>query len=167
MCIINGALAPFFKGNLVEDIKTKAYSVAIDGSNDTGIEKTNPITVSIHDSVSGKIVTRFLDMCSTTGKFNCFDTLSDFTDCEHMQVGNQRLQRAFSVLEDNQIPWSNCVGISVDNTSVNLGRTNSISTRVLQKNPNTYLMGCPCLIVLFEGCKEFQRCKQTIIVHAM
>ncbi len=51
------------------------------------------------------------------------------------------------VLESNGIPWTNCVGVSVDNTSVNLGRNNSIMTRVIRKNPATYFMGCPCHIV--------------------
>ena len=51
------------------------------------------------------------------------------------------------VLQSNQIPWANCVGTGVDNTSVNLGRSNSIMTRVLQQNPATYFMGCPCHIV--------------------
>ena len=41
----------------------------------------------------------------------------------------------------------NCVGVSVDNTSVNLGKRNSILTRVLVKNPTIYFMGCPCHIV--------------------
>lgn len=47
----------------------------------------------------------------------------------------------------NGIPWSNCVGVGVDSTSVNLGKSNSIKTRVLQKNPQAYFMGCPCHIV--------------------
>ena len=41
----------------------------------------------------------------------------------------------------------NCVGVSVDNTSVNLGKRNSILTRVLVKTPTIYFMGCPCHIV--------------------
>lgn len=52
-----------------------------------------------------------------------------------------------SVLESRSIPWSNCVGLSVDNTSVNMGRHNSIMTRATQKNPAVYMMGCPCHIL--------------------
>ena len=51
------------------------------------------------------------------------------------------------VLQSNAIPWAKYVGISVDNTSVNLGRSNSIRTRVQQQNPNAYFMGFPCNIV--------------------
>ena len=50
-------------------------------------------------------------------------------------------------LQISEIPWANCVGAGVDNTSVNLGKRNSICTRVLQQDPVTYFMGCPCHIV--------------------
>ena len=45
------------------------------------------------------------------------------------------------VFEDNQILWKHCVGVGVDNTSVNVGKNNSIMTRVQEK---IYFMGCPC-----------------------
>ena len=41
----------------------------------------------------------------------------------------------------------NCVGLSVDTTSVNIGRRNSIETHVLALNPAVYVMGCPCHIL--------------------
>ena len=52
-----------------------------------------------------------------------------------------------SCLQKNGIPWVNCVGAGVNNTSVNLGKRNSIFTRVLERNPSVYFMGCPCHIV--------------------
>ena len=48
-------------------MKTDPFS---DGSNDTDTEEMNPITVKMFDASQGMIVTRFLDMCSTTGKNN-------------------------------------------------------------------------------------------------
>ena len=47
----------------------------------------------------------------------------------------------------HSISWNNCVGLGVDNTSVNMGCRNSIKTRVLNMNPAIYIMGCPCHIV--------------------
>ena len=44
-CIINGALAPWYKGKLIEAMKKRPYALAIDGSTDTGVEKMNPLTV--------------------------------------------------------------------------------------------------------------------------
>ena len=68
-CMINGAIAPYFKAALIEMMKNNAYSLATDGSNDTGIEKMNPMTVRLYDASKGRIITRFLDMCTTTGIF--------------------------------------------------------------------------------------------------
>ena len=47
------------------------------------------------------------------------------------------------VLSKHGISWKYCVG----NTSVNMGCRNSIKTRIIQKNPAVYVMGCPCHIV--------------------
>ena len=51
-----------------------------------------------------------------------------------------------TVLSLHGIPWENCVGVGVDNTSVNFGRHNSIMTKIHAINPNVYFMGCPCHI---------------------
>ena len=57
------------------------------------------------------------------------------------------------VLTRNGISWWNCIGVSVDNTSVNLGKRNSIMTRVQQKNAATYFMGCPCHVLHITSMK--------------
>ena len=67
-CILNGALAPHFKLVLVEKMKTAPFAIAIDGSNDTGLQKMNPLTVRFFDESSGMVTTQLLDMCLTTGK---------------------------------------------------------------------------------------------------
>ena len=38
------------------------FSVSIDGSNDTALEKMNPMAIRIYDVNHGKIVTQFLDV---------------------------------------------------------------------------------------------------------
>ena len=38
-CIVNGSLAPYFKANLITAMKEQLYFIAVDGSNDNGIEK--------------------------------------------------------------------------------------------------------------------------------
>ena len=50
-------------------------------------------------------------------------------------------------MTEHAVPWSNCVGFSVDNTSMNMGTHNSIISRVLTKNPSCYFMGCLCHII--------------------
>lgn len=133
MCILNKALQPHFESVLVAHMKEEPFSLAIDGSNDNGIHKMNPVTVRMYDSNTGHIGTRLLDMCLTTGTgsataANIFTAMND-------------------ALESRGIPWTNCVSLSVDNTSVNMGKHNSIRSRAVLKNPSIYTMGCPCHIL--------------------
>ena len=72
-----------------------------------------------------------------------------------------------SVLQTNGISWSNCVGTSVDNTSVNLGKNNSIKTRVLAKNSAIYFMGCPCHVVHNAALKASNNFKQVNLYYTI
>ena len=122
-CILNGALAPCFS-SLVEHMRAEPFSLAIDGSNDSGLQKMNPLTVGIFDINRSGVTTQLLDMCLTSstaeGIYSKVDTLKQFN-----------------------IDWKMCIAFSVDNTSVNLGRRNSIKTHVLHENPSMYFVGCP------------------------
>ena len=91
----------------------------------------NPLTVRIFDINRGKVDTRFLDMCTTRGV--------DAATAEAI------FSKMNEVLESHNIPWNNCVGVGVDNASVNIGRRNSIMTRVHHVNPTVYSMGCPSI----------------------
>ena len=66
-CIINGSLAPYFQSSAVATLKKQPFGIAIDGSNDNGVEKMNPLTVRMYDGQS-KITTQLLDMCLTKGR---------------------------------------------------------------------------------------------------
>ena len=44
-CIINMALRPHFEHKLVFEMTQASYALAIDGSNDNGLQKLNPVTV--------------------------------------------------------------------------------------------------------------------------
>lgn len=131
-CILNGAIAPEFKAELIAIMQQAPYSLSVDGSNDTGLGKLNPLTVRIYDDKRQKVDMRFLDMCTTTGK--------DAATAEAI------FEKMNAILSAHAIPWEYCVGIGVDNTSVNIVRHNSIMTRVHTINPSAYFMGCPCHI---------------------
>ena len=103
-CLINGAIAPFYCQKLVNRMKTTAFSLAIDGSSDTGIEKMNPLTIRTYNDSCGIVQTQFLNMCMSS------DSTAEGTFC--------KMQEA---LDKHGISWNNCVGICLDNTSVNMG----------------------------------------------
>ena len=107
----------------------KPFSIAIDGSSDNSLEKMNPLTVRVI-SDSGVIHTELLDMC---------------------MLSNSTAEGIFSKMQNafmkHEVSWMNCVGLSVDKTSVSVGRQNYIKTRVIVLNPAVYVMGCPCHIV--------------------
>ena len=77
------------------------------------------------------------------------------------------------VLRENEIPWANCVGASVDNASVNLGKRNSIFTRAMEQNPAIYFMGCPCHIIhntCMKAAENFTQvcvCKCNVVIVCM
>ena len=131
---------------LVEEMKGKPFSLMIDGSNDTGIEKLNPLTVRKYDDNERQVITLLLDMCTTSGR-----------DCGTADVISQKINL---VMDQYDIPWGHCIGFGVDNTSVNLGVHKSIMTHVKTKNDSCYFMGCPCHIVhniASKGSKAFTK----------
>ena len=62
-CMLNGAVTPTLKSELLNKMRVQPFSICVDGSNDRELQKMNPVTVRIHDDLTGRIVTQFLDMC--------------------------------------------------------------------------------------------------------
>lgn len=114
-------------------MRDNPFSVAVDGSNDNGLTKMNPLTVRIFFVESSRIVTQVLDMC----------TASAATAEAIYSVVDGKLAK----LLDTDNPWKLCTSVGVDNTSVNIGIHNSLKSRVLQRNPAVYFSGCPCHIL--------------------
>ena len=79
----------------------------IDGSNDSGIEKLNPLTVKIYDDNQRQVLTMLLDMCTTSGR-----------DCSTADIIFLKID---SIMSQYDISWGQCIGFGVDNTSVNVG----------------------------------------------
>ncbi len=91
----------------------------------------NPVLIRIFDVKRSKVVTdHFFNMCIIEGEDWC---------------------KAFKIFEaieqcfvEDDMPWSYCVSLSVDNTNSMIGRNNSVASRFLEKNSATFIAGCPC-----------------------
>ena len=125
-------------------MKVHPFSVSVDGSNNTGLEKMNPMTIRIYDVNDGKIVTKFLDMCPT----------SSSTAVAIYSVMDGRLSELLHCTN----PWTKCTSVGVDNTSVNIEIRNSLRTRILQRNRAIYFNGCPCHVLHNAAQKAFCNC---------
>ena len=128
-CILNRAIVPDLQSILIDQMKASCYSIATDGSNDQGLQRMNPVTVRLFDINQHKVVTKFFDMCLSTSStaVGIFNTIN-------------------ASMTKNDLTWDNCVSLAVDNTSVNVGRNNSVIVEAREKNGNIILMGCPCHI---------------------
>ena len=126
-CILNEALAKELQESLIEFMKNNPFSLATDGCNDSGLSKMNPLTVRIFDINRSCITTRFLDMCLTSAS-----------------TADAIFSKIDETLQKHDLDWRRCVAFGVDNTSMNMGKHNSIKTRVQH---SVYFMGCPCHMV--------------------
>ena len=135
MCMLNLAVAPSLKQQLVDNMKINPFSVSVDGSNDTGVKKMYPLTITIYGVSSGKIVTQFLDICTST---------SSTTEAIYTKM-DDRLSNLLALPN----PWNICTSVCVDNTSVNIYVRNSLKTRILKQNGAIYFNGgCSCYIII-------------------
>lgn len=49
-------------------MRAQPFSICVDGSNDQGLQKMYPISVRIYDVNRSAVVTRFLNICSISGR---------------------------------------------------------------------------------------------------
>ena len=108
----------FSRNTLIMQMQKSPFSLATDGSNDNCL----PLTVRIFDINLEKVKTSLLDMCVSKGG-----------TAEELFTTIDNCMSAFG------IPWDNCVAVGVDNTSVNMGKNNSIKTRVHEKKQRCIL----------------------------
>ena len=131
MAIINKALGPHCHSYVVQHCQKHPFSIGIYGSSDTDVEKMNPATVRIFDINRSKTVTsHFYHMCVTSGR--------------DASKARTRFDVFEEKIEADEIPWTQIVSLSVDNTNSMVCAHNSLASRLKAKNPETYVLGCPC-----------------------
>jgi len=104
-------------------MKKDPFALAIDCSSDSSVKKMTPLTVRLFDNVSGIVCTRLLDMCISSSA-----------------TADSIFSKMNEALSYRGVSWQDCVGISLDNTSVNMGCHNSISSKVRSANSSIYIM---------------------------
>ena len=85
--------------------------------------------VRVYDDKLKGVCSRFWKMC----------LVSDST-------ANGIFQKVTEVFESDGVPWSNIIGLSLDNASVNMGRHNGLFRKFEADNSSFYTFGCPCHI---------------------
>jgi len=87
-------------------------------------------------------------------------------------MNSSTAESIFTAMDDalfsRDILWHQCIGLSMDNASVNMGKHNSIKSRVTHLEKSIYVMGCPCHIIHNVGQKASQAfCQVSIAVTKM
>ena len=67
-CILNESHAARLIQGAGLRLKNDFYLLSTDGSNDTGLEKLNPLTVPLYDSSKSRVDTHLLEICYTSGQ---------------------------------------------------------------------------------------------------
>ena len=130
-CILNEAMRPALKTELVNHMIEHPFGLINDGSSDSGVKKMNAMCVHIFDvNRSKRVECKFYDMCVTTGE-----------DCSKAYSLFDAINNSFI---SDDIGWDNAVSIGLDNTNSNMGNNNSLKSRILKKNPNCFVAGCNC-----------------------
>ena len=102
------------RSRLVEQMKKDPFSLSTDGSNDEGLIKLNSLFVRFFDNDLSYVST--LNMLQVMNMFQLFDMC-----CSKSRTAEILFENIPNVLRSNEIDWPNCVGLSLDNTWVNLG----------------------------------------------
>ena len=107
------------------------YALVNDGSSDCGLLKINLVCVYIFDVQRRKQVEfKFYSMCSTT-----------WEDCSKAETLFTAINNAF---KKDHLNWDIVVSVGVDDTNTNMGIRNSLKTRILSENAQTFIAGCNC-----------------------
>ena len=130
--IIVAEIYIIFRPELIRQMNSGPYSLGTDWSNDKVDNK-------------GKVPSQLLNMGA----------------CKEGTTG-ALFHDIASILRENKVDWGNCTAAGLDNTMVNVGKKNSIRTRVLAKNKNIFINGCTCHIIHNTANKAAERFSRSV-----
>ena len=125
--LVTHALAPSADDAVISACRKQKFSILCDGGNDNFNKKYFGILVRLWDDRRREVAVRFLDIpvCN-------------------IATGEILFQALATALESRAILWENCIGFASDSASVMVGRCNSVLSRIRDRQPDVFSLGCVC-----------------------
>ena len=123
-------MMPALKSSLLDIMKEQPYAVVNDATSDPGLKKMNAVYCQIFDIIKSKRVEfQFYDMCAASGQL-CWKARTLFEAID-------------GTLTKDGLDWD-IVGVGLDNTNANIGKKNSIKSRIHEKKASCFIADCNC-----------------------
>ena len=123
--IIKKAISPTFGDEVVPTCRTSPFTLLCDGGNDQIHQKYFGIMVRYWDKKLMQAETRFLSM-----------PICNIATAELLFLA---IEKEFEL---HGIPWNNLTDYASDTASVMVGKYNSVLSRLLNKQPKLFSLGC-------------------------
>lgn len=136
---------------VVENLKTRNFSILIDESTDITDNKVMCTLVRYVSPINNKITTQLLDLL-----------LLEAADCSASKI----FDSFKNLLEQKEIPIKNIVGLACDNASVMVGCNNSFMTHLKSEVPGLITLNCIChssALIANKACDKLPTSCETLI----
>ena len=128
---IIGELSNVTSSSIADIARSSPFSLATDGSNDGVDAQLYPVLITYFDDTAGSVKQGLLSLPA----------------CQQDSTGENIYRLLNSELNDQNIPWGNCVSFCADNASVMVGKHKGVTAFIHKVNPECYIMGCPCHMI--------------------
>jgi hypothetical protein len=122
--LIFNTIAPFFKNEIVQDLKMNNFAVVIDETSDISTKKS--LIILVRYWKDGEVVDRIFDL---------------------IEVKDASAKTLFSMIKNifdkNQIT-KNLIAFAADNASTMVGHQNGVQAKLKELNPMSYVQKCLC-----------------------
>ena len=126
--MVTNVLAPFVQEKLIVAMKSRPFSLLFDEATDIGVVKSACMVIRTFDEEAGTVRSEFYKLAE----------LGEKADAQTLFAA---VESAF--MEDG-IPFDNLLGFASDGANAMLGRHNSVKTRLMEKQPNLFVIHCIC-----------------------
>lgn len=108
-------------------LQKKKFSLIIDETTDVSTSKSLALVARFYDESSEKVCDKFLAL---------------------IKIENATANGIFAAIskcfEENKIPGNNLIGFGADNASTMMGNKSGVQQKLLEFNPDLYVLGCTC-----------------------